>query len=90
MRTAIRAGIADVYSQDNVPERADDYRPHVTLAYSTREQPAEPVIAAVDAVQSAPATIAVSQSALIELGRDDGMHRWRMVGAARLRAPSIT
>lgn len=87
VRTAIRAGIADVYGQDNVPESAAGYRPHVTVAYSTTEQPAGPVIAAIDAERPEPATIPMPEALLIELGRDEAIYRWHTVGSARVGAP---
>jgi hypothetical protein len=40
----LRAAIADVWGPDNVPEDADGFRPHVSLAYSNAVGPAELII----------------------------------------------
>ena len=44
LRAVIRAAIADVWGPDHVPEDADGFRPHVSLAYSNAAGPAEPII----------------------------------------------
>ncbi|WP_410538121.1 2'-5' RNA ligase family protein [Streptomyces sp. KL2] len=41
VRAAVRAAIADVW--DDVPEPADGFAPHVTIAYSNSDGPADPV-----------------------------------------------
>lgn len=43
LRGTVRAAIADVWGPDRVPEDADSFRPHVSLAYSNAAGPAEPI-----------------------------------------------
>ncbi|MFE3770815.1 2'-5' RNA ligase family protein [Streptomyces sp. NPDC059122] len=74
VRTALRAAIGT--SWDTVPEPADGFRPHITIAYSNADGPAAPVRAALDTVKAAPATVRVDQVELIVLHRDRKMYEW--------------
>ncbi|MFD6781277.1 2'-5' RNA ligase family protein [Streptomyces diastaticus] len=73
VRTAIRAAIGSVLP---VPEPADDFRPHVSVAYSAAAGPAEPVRAAVEAITAPPATARITHADLIVLHRDRQMYEW--------------
>jgi 2'-5' RNA ligase len=75
VRNAIRAAIGDVWPA--VPEPAEGFAAHVTIAYSNAEGPATPVQAAMDAVRVASATALVRSAELIVLGRDRGMYEWK-------------
>lgn len=88
VRTTLRAAIADVRGDDNVPESAGGYRPHVSLAYSTAEQPAEPIVGVLEATAVDAVTITVDKASLIVLGRDEGMYRWRTVDSVALTSSS--
>ncbi len=66
LRATIRAAIADVWEPDNVPEDADGFRPHVSLAYSNATGPAEPIIRRLGAQSVTAADITVHRAALIE------------------------
>jgi hypothetical protein len=82
VRQAIREGIADVRGPDRVPEDAEGYRPHVSLAYSNvSERPLAPireVIARYDEV----IPVTFTRATLIDINRDDQVYRWRTVHTA--------
>ncbi|MET9271137.1 2'-5' RNA ligase family protein [Kribbella sp. NPDC003557] len=82
IRYAVRAAIADVCG--GVPENADGYRPHISLAYANTAQPAAPIIAALDRVNPTPADLILSTVSLIEMHRDNRMYQWRTVEAVPL------
>lgn len=84
IRDGIRRGIADVWGEDHVPERAEGYQPHVSLAYSSAEGSATPVVDAVDQADVRPATASISHASLIELNRDQRMYQWRTVDTVAL------
>jgi 2'-5' RNA ligase len=85
LRNAIRAGIADVWT--DVPESEDGFIPHVSVAYSNSDGPAEPIQAALDAVHTAPAMCEVTHAELIIIGRDDRMYTWETVASSALGSP---
>jgi 2'-5' RNA ligase len=76
VRLAIRAAIADVWGADRVPEDAADFAPHVSLAYSNADGPAEPIIRATESVQAKPAVAPVTEAQLIVLNRDHREYQW--------------
>ncbi|MGH3988259.1 MAG: 2'-5' RNA ligase family protein, partial [Pseudonocardiaceae bacterium] len=88
LRAAIRAAIADVWGPDNVPEDADGFRPHVSLAYSNAAGPAKPVIRRLGAQSVTAAEIAVHRAALIDLNRDHRVYEWNDIATADLSAPT--
>ncbi len=75
LRAAIREAIADVWGADNVPE-AEGFAPHVSLAYSNADGPAQPFIDALGGVRAEPVTVTVRAAQLIVLNRDERMYRW--------------
>jgi 2'-5' RNA ligase len=84
LRTEIRAAIADVWGPDKVPEHADSFRPHVSLAYSNAAGPAEPIIQRLAARSVTPAEITVHRAALIDLNRDHHAYEWTDIATADL------
>ena len=84
IRSAIRAAIADHLGADEVPDNADGFQPHVTIAYSAGVQPARSVEAALAAVEPPAVTTAVPQASLIELHRDRRMYEWRTIAEAQI------
>jgi hypothetical protein len=76
IRDAIRAGIGDVWGVSNVPEQADGFQPHLSLAYSNDDQPAAPIIDIIERVTNTPVTITIDRAALIVLNRDQHVYRW--------------
>ncbi len=82
VRTAIREAIADVWPE--VPEKADGFGPHISIAYSGSDGPAAPVLAAIAAAPSAPATARITHADLILLNRDHRMYEWEPVASVPL------
>jgi 2'-5' RNA ligase len=76
LRDRLRVAIAEVWGPDNVPEAADGFTPHVSLAYSNRDGDITPIQAATSAVSPEPAIVAVSHADLILLNRDQQQYQW--------------
>ncbi|WP_406002374.1 2'-5' RNA ligase family protein [Streptomyces sp. NBC_00829] len=74
LRAAIRSAIGDVWSE--VPEQADKFAPHISIAYSNADGPAAPAQAALHSVSPEPATARITAVELIVLGRDRQMYEW--------------
>ncbi|WP_075743794.1 MULTISPECIES: 2'-5' RNA ligase family protein [Actinoalloteichus] len=81
-RSVLRSAINDVW--DHVPERADGWRPHVTLAYSNVSGPAEPIADRLAAHGAHIAEVTVSALSLIELNRDHRQYEWTDVATVGL------
>jgi len=75
VRSAIRAAIGDVLLE--VPEAADGFRPHVSVAYSSSDGPAAPIRNTIAALQIPPATARITSAELIVLHRDRRMYEWQ-------------
>jgi len=82
VRDAIRAAIGDVWPE--VPEKADGFGPHISIAYSSGNGPAAPVMATIAAAPSAPATARITHADLILLNRDNRMYEWEPVASVQL------
>lgn len=82
VRSAIRAAIGDVWPE--VPEAADGFGPHISIACSSSNGPAAPVLAAIAAAPSAPATARITHANLILLNRDNRMYEWEPVASVPL------
>ncbi len=79
--TATRATGCDASGQD------EEWRPHVTLCYSTSDQPARPIIDALG--MSLPEkTIAVRRVSLVIQTGSELVWDWTIVGSANLAAPA--
>jgi 2'-5' RNA ligase len=76
IRAAIRVAIADVWGADRVPEDADRFRPHVSVAYLGEEGPAAPYVDAVAQIHDVPAYTRITAASLIRLNRDRQMYEW--------------
>lgn len=77
IRYAVRAAIGDVFGA--VPENADGYHPHISLAYSNADQPAAPILEALDRATPAPVDLTIGSVSLIELHRDNRLYEWQTV-----------
>jgi 2'-5' RNA ligase superfamily len=94
LRDAVRHGIADAVGEGSVhtgPEQASGFRPHVSLAYVNAAGPAAPYVAALSAIEPAPATVDVADAALIQLDRllePDWLYRWTTRAVVPLGTPS--
>jgi 2'-5' RNA ligase len=78
VRSAIRAAIADVFGpnqalQAEEHQAEDEYKPHVSIAYSNSDRSAEPYAAVL-----APASVRVTLGSveLIVLRREEHVYRW--------------
>lgn len=76
VRLAVRAGIAEVWGADRVPDDESHFIPHVSLAYSSSDGPMERIRRAADSVAVAPATATVDAAQLIVLNRDHKQYQW--------------
>lgn len=76
VRLAVRAGIAEVWGADCVPEQDSDFIPHVSLAYSNSDGSAEPILRAAKSVDITPAKATISAAQLIVLNRDNRQYQW--------------
>jgi 2'-5' RNA ligase len=74
IRDGIRAAIGDVLGE--VPERAGGFTPHVSVAYSAGDGPAEPVAQALADLDLTTARARISSVELIVLHRDHQMYEW--------------
>ncbi|WP_229326477.1 2'-5' RNA ligase family protein [Streptomyces sp. UNOC14_S4] len=74
VRREIREAIAEVWG--TAPEAAEGFAPHVSIAYSAADGPAQPVAQALRRVEPEPATVTLGSVELIVLGRDRRMYEW--------------
>ncbi|GAB3852483.1 2'-5' RNA ligase family protein [Dactylosporangium cerinum] len=85
LRSAIRSGIAQVWPV--VPEPADGFRPHVTVAYSGADVPPNDAITAIEPLRERePAIVRIAAVQLITLRRADRAYVWETVHTAPLGA----
>jgi hypothetical protein len=75
VREGIRAAIAEVRGVANVPE-AEQWNPHISLAYSSSDGPAAPYLKALRTVAHSPADLTITAVHLIELSRDTHLYQW--------------
>ncbi|WP_324607757.1 2'-5' RNA ligase family protein [Streptomyces sp. NRRL F-5123] len=74
LRQELRSAIADVLPE--VPEPAEGFNPHVSIAYSHAEGPAAPYAEAIEAAAVPPAKAVVTHADLIVIHRDHQMYEW--------------
>ncbi|MFH0176616.1 2'-5' RNA ligase family protein [Streptomyces cacaoi] len=74
VRNAIREEIGDVLGE--VPEKADGFKPHVSVAYSAEDGPAEPIAQVLTALNLVPAHARISAAELIVIHRDNQIYEW--------------
>ncbi|MGW5637294.1 2'-5' RNA ligase family protein [Streptomyces sp. NPDC003832] len=74
VRNAIRAAIGDVLEE--VPEKAEGFTPHVSVAYSAGDGPAEPIAQILGDTNLTPAQARISSAELIVIHRDNQMYEW--------------
>lgn len=87
VRSAVRAGIADVWGADRVPEPEVGFIPHVSLAYSSAKGPTDAIVRAVRSVEVAPARTTISHADLIVLNRDNKQYQWTTHASVPLGVP---
>jgi len=76
LRTELRRAIADVWGEARVPEAAEPYSPHMSLAYINSAGPSTPLVKAIDAVDNVTGAARIESCQLIVLNRDAGMYVW--------------
>ncbi|MGW7208421.1 2'-5' RNA ligase family protein [Streptomyces sp. NPDC054837] len=74
VRDAIRNAIGDVLGE--VPEKAEGFTPHVSVAYSAGNGPAAPIAQILAGLDLAPARAHISSAELIVIHRDNHMYEW--------------
>ncbi|MGH9566510.1 MAG: 2'-5' RNA ligase family protein [Candidatus Angelobacter sp.] len=84
VKMALRNGIEDVWGRENIPETMDDFRPHITLAYSNGVVPIERIDAAIKKCRLPVVELLISSVSLIDLNRDHGRYAWTEVATVRL------
>jgi 2'-5' RNA ligase len=77
LRAEIRQAIGEVLP--DVPESADRFTPHISLAYSNGTGPSAPILAALDGAEVEPARALVTHASLIRINRDHRMYQWSTV-----------
>lgn len=82
VRDAIRSAIGDVLGE--VPEKADGFTPHVSVAYSSGDGPAAPIAEALAGLEVPTATARITSAELIVLHRDRQMYEWETFARAPL------
>lgn len=76
LRDAIRSAIADEWGSDRVPEPAEPYTPHMSLAYTNGDGAAAPLVEAISSGPRLTASAIIDSCQLIVLNRDEGMYVW--------------
>ncbi|MEV0613508.1 2'-5' RNA ligase family protein [Nonomuraea sp. NPDC050404] len=76
VRHALREAIAEVRGCEGVTGTEEEWVPHMSIAYSNSDGPAEPYEAALRGVDPDPVTVTVRAMQLIVLERDEHLYRW--------------
>src|SRR5262249_42648352 len=84
VKLALRSGIGDVWGCENIPETMDDFRPHITLAYSNGVAPIGHINATIKECSLPLADVLISSVSLIDLNRDRGRYEWTEVATVPL------
>lgn len=84
IRNSIREAIGETWGPEKIPEKAEGFRPHVTLAYSNSSWNSEGIRSAIDELPPYSVTVTVSSVSLIDLNRDAKRYEWTEVARATL------
>ncbi|WP_433726231.1 2'-5' RNA ligase family protein [Nocardia sp. CA-129566] len=86
VRYALQRAIADVWGNENVPERNDRFQPHLTLAYSTGEASMTDLRDLLERNELSHIEVVerVTAVSLIELNRDNHRYEWREIANVSL------
>ncbi len=74
VRSAIRNAIGDVLEE--IPEKAEGFTPHVSVAYSAGDEPTSPIVEILDDLDLTPARAQIRSAELIVIHRDNQMYEW--------------
>jgi hypothetical protein len=77
VRDAVRAGIAEVWGLERVPEAAE-WSAHVSVAYASADGPGEPIEAALGGLADVAETT-IGAVDLIRLSRDNRLYEWETI-----------
>lgn len=77
LRREIRAGIEEAWG--HVPERAEGFRAHTSVAYSDGSSSSRPIRSALDAVAVHPCGVSLNSVSLICMHRDHRAYEWTTV-----------
>lgn len=77
LRAEIRAAIGDVWGTHRVPEPAEGFHPHVSLAYSNAAGPAAPHAELLSSLEPMSVDVTICATQLIVLGRDIHLYSWQ-------------
>jgi 2'-5' RNA ligase len=80
---AARTATREVLGTDDRDGEGDEWAPHLTLCYSTTEQPAAPVITALGKTLPAYEVTITEMSLVVQDGPED-LWNWQVAGSARL------
>lgn len=85
LRHTLRAAIVDVWGPSNVPEQADGFRPHVTIAYSASNADTADLRTRLTPLRELePATVKIANAQLIQLNRDEKIYQWKTIATLDL------
>jgi 2'-5' RNA ligase len=84
VRAAVREAIAHVWGTENVPEKAEGFRPHVTLAYSNSAWSAGKLVHALNEYPPMSVDLKIDSISLIDLNRDAKRYEWTELAVVRL------
>lgn len=79
VKAAVRAAISGVLGPELAEGLRDDlakYRPHISVAYSNRSQPAGPIVERLASVQVEPVRFDLHEVSILEFHRDHRMYEW--------------
>lgn len=79
IRSEVRAGIAEAWGYDQVPEASEGFRAHVSLAYSNGDADSAAIRRALDDTATKEAHATFSTVSLIRMRRDQEMYQWATV-----------
>lgn len=83
VRSAIRDAIGSVW--EAVPEPAESFTAHITIAYANEEGPADAILGALAGMPSIPTVARIDSAELIVLNRDNKMYEWETYASLPLR-----
>jgi 2'-5' RNA ligase len=84
LRRTIREAMATTLGETRVPERAEGFQPHVSLAYSNGSHPSDSILRTLEHTIVEPVNVTIDKVSLIELHRDRRMYEWQTQAVAQL------
>jgi len=75
LRDAVHSALVEMLGADRV-EPLGGYRPHMSVAYANRDQPAAPIVAALEGARVEPVEVTVRRLSWLVFHRDYQMYQW--------------